>query len=107
MDKRTVLRWMVLAVLALMLFPCYSLADGAFVWHKGADLYEPSQKAIILHKDGVEDMILQVKYSGPARDFCWMVPLPAVPTLSVVKRDVFAEISLYTQRRWKWGYKGA
>ena len=92
---------------ALMLVASEASADGAFVWNKGADLYEPSQKAIILHHKDVEDLILQVKYSGVARDFCWIVPLPAVPEISAVERDVFSEISLYTQQRWKWGYRSA
>jgi hypothetical protein len=92
---------------AVMMLSAEAAADGCFVWRKGADLYEPSQKAVILHKDGIEDMILQVKYSGPAEDFCWIVPLPAAPALSAVEGDVFAELSLYTQLRWKWGYRQA
>ena len=94
-------------LVALMLLASDASADGAFIWNKGADLYEPSQKAILLHQKDVEDLILQVKYSGPARDFCWIVPLPSVPEISAVKRDVFSEISLYTQLRWKWGYRKA
>lgn len=80
-----------------------ALADGAFIWRKGADLHEPSQKAIILHKDGVQEMVLQVKYSGPAEEFCWLVPVPSTPKLQTVDPDVFAELSLYTQQRRRWG----
>ncbi len=76
-----------------------AFADGAFVWHRGADLYEPSQKAVISHLNGVEDLILQVKYAGPASDFCWIVPLPAAPKITAVEKDVFSELSLYTQKR--------
>lgn len=93
-------------VLAVLGGFCHSaLADGAFIWRKGADLHEPSQKAIILHKDGVQDMVLQVKYSGPAKEFCWLVPVPVTPKLQAVDQDAFAELSLYTQKRMKWGYR--
>ncbi len=107
MRERKTLLIALAGVMAALAFASEAAADGCFVWRKGADLYEPSQKAIILHKDGVEDMILQVKYSGEAQDFCWIVPLPAAPVLSPVDRDVFAEVSLYTQQRWKWGYRQA
>ncbi len=84
-----------------------ALADGMFVWRKGADLNEPSQKAVILHKDGQEDLVLQVKYQGPAVDFCWIVPTPSRPEVAAVDGDLFEELSLYTQRRGKWGYRQA
>ena len=101
-------RRIILCTLIVLAGSCRSaLADGGFIWHKGADLHEPSQKAIILHKDGVQDLILQVKYSGPAKEFCWIVPVPATPKLQAVDQDVFAELSLYTQKRMRWGYRQA
>ena len=83
-------------------------ADGCFVWKKGADLNEPTQKAIIYWKKGKEIMVLQVKYEGPAENFAWIVPLPARPKVSAIdaEKSPFAEISLYTQLRRRWGYRG-
>ncbi len=83
-------------------------ADGCFVWNKGVDLNEPSQKAILCHRGGIETMVLQVKYEGPAEDFAWIVPLPAKPEIRAVEADKspFGEISLYTQRRARWGRRG-
>jgi len=50
-------------------------------------------------------MVLQVKYKGPAEDFAWIVPVPARPRVSAIKaeKSPFAEISLYTQLRARWG----
>ena len=62
----------------------YLYSDGCFFWRKGADLYEPSQKAVIYHKNGREKLILQVKYEGPAEDFAWIVPLPAQPQVEAI-----------------------
>ena len=59
----------ILPVLLVLCLAGRVLADGCFVWNKGVDLYEPSQKAVILHHDGIEDLILQVKYEGTATDF--------------------------------------
>jgi len=93
---------------SLLLAAARLYADGCFVWRKGADLTEPSQKAIIYFKDGNEVLILQVKYEGPAEDFAWIVPLPAKPEVAAIDADKspFAEISLYTQLRRRWGFKG-
>ena len=106
MKSEKVLGTVIAVVVSLGAMEGWAGADGCFIWHKGADLNEPSQKAIILQKYGVEEMILQVKYSGEAKDFCWIVPVPEVPDLGAVEADVFAEISLYTQLRQRWGYKG-
>lgn len=94
--------------LLLLLTGVHAFADGCFVWQRGADLNEPSQKAILCMDEGKETLILQVKYAGEAKDFAWIVPLPAKPDVSVIddEESPFAEISLYTQRRNRWGYRG-
>src|SRR5437016_6612077 len=58
-----------------------SFADGCFVfrWNKKKDINEPTQKAIIFHHQAREDLILQVKYEGPAEDFGWLIPVPGRP----------------------------
>lgn len=101
-------RYGMLLTLILFLVTVRLYADGCFVWKKGADLTEPSQKAIIYFKDGSEVLVLQVKYEGPAEDFAWIVPLPAKPKVAAIDADKspFAEISFYTQLRRRWGYKG-
>ena len=60
----------------VLLLPGDLFADGFFVWNKGVDLYEPSQKAVILHAGDTEDLILQVKYEGEATDFAWLMIPP-------------------------------
>jgi hypothetical protein len=84
-------------------------ADGCFVWHEGTDLVEPNQRAIISWDGKTETMILAVKYEGPAEDFAWLVPLPAKPDVKAIDADKnpFAEISLLTQVREKYGLKGS
>jgi len=96
-------------IVYLLLSTANLLADGCFLWNKGADLNEPSQKAIMCFNGEEETLILQVKYEGAPKDFAWIVPLPAKPEVDVIEDDQspFAEISLYTQQRNRWGYRGA
>ena len=80
-------------------------ADGCFVfgWNKEKDINEPTQKAIILHDKGREDMVLQVKYEGPAEDFGWLIPVPGLPEVRKGSMDCFYELSRLTQERFGFG----
>ncbi len=97
------LRNVCLAVIgcAWLLEPSNTDADGCFVfhWNKQKDINEPTQKAIILYSNGCEDMVLQVKYEGPAEDFGWLVPVPSLPEVRKGSMDCFYEVSRLTQRR--------
>src|SRR5580658_86422 len=86
---------------AWLLVVCNAGADGCFVfhWDKQKDINEPTQKAIILHNKGWEDMVLQVKYEGPAEDFGWLIPVPGLPEVRKGSMDCFYEVSRLTQRR--------
>ena len=56
------------------------LADGVFVWNQGVDLYEPSQKAVILHDDGiVEDAARRLGVSVPGEMSPGPVPIGKLP----------------------------
>jgi hypothetical protein len=76
-------------------------ADGCFVfrWNKEKDINEPTQKAIILHDQGREDLVLQVKYEGPAEDFGWVIPVPGQPEVRKGLMEPFYELSKLTQRQ--------
>ena len=83
----------------------HARADGCFVfhWDKQKDINEPTQKAIILHDKGREDMVLQVKYEGPAEDFGWLIPVPGLPEVRKGSMDCFYELSRLTQRQFHEG----
>ncbi len=70
-----------------------------FVWDKHKDINEPSQKAILVYDAGQEDLILQVKYDGPLREFGWLIPVPSLPTVQKGSMNCFYELSQYTQRQ--------
>ncbi|HUD48510.1 MAG TPA: DUF2330 domain-containing protein [Candidatus Baltobacteraceae bacterium] len=86
---------------SLLLGASTAAADGCFVfhWNKQKDINEPTQKAIILYDQGQEDMVLQVKYEGPAEEFGWLIPVPGLPEVSNGSMDCFYELSEMTQRQ--------
>ena len=93
-----------LTLLALAsLIPYAVRADGVFVWDKAVDINEPTQKAIIVHDAGREDLLLQVKYEGPLEEFGWLIPVPSLPTVEKGSMEPFYELSELTQRRFGWG----
>ncbi len=82
-----------------------TFADGCFVfrWNKQKDINEPSQKAIILFDQQQEDLILQVKYEGPAEDFGWLIPVPGEPHVRKGSMEPFYELSQLTQKQFHLG----
>lgn len=77
-----------------------AVADGCFVfkWNKTIDISEPTQKAIIVHDAGRENLLLQVKYEGPLEEFGWLIPVPSLPTVEKGSMEPFYELSKLTQR---------
>lgn len=89
-------------ILALIIVaPFLSRADGVFVfrWNKQGDINEPTQKAILFFDKGREDMVLQVKYEGPAEEFGWLVPVPGLPEVRKGSMECFYELSKLTQKK--------
>jgi hypothetical protein len=76
-----------------------TFADGAFIARMEDDIYQPSQKALILYEDNREDLILSVKYEGNASDFAWVIPVPAYPDIDVSDPYLFRELADLTLAR--------
>ena len=70
-----------------------AFADGAFFALLEYDIFQPSQKAIILYENNREDLILAVKYEGNADEFAWVIPVPNYPDIDVSDPDLFWELS--------------
>jgi hypothetical protein len=95
-----------LGLIAGLFLPAAVQGDGCFVappfvWNKHKDINEPTQKAILVYNDGQEDLLLQVKYSGPVEEFGWLVPVPGLPTVQIGSMECFYELSRYTQEHWE------
>src|SRR5215475_2479579 len=90
----------------VVMFTASTHGDGFFVfrWNKEKDINEPTQKAIIFHDQGREDLILQVKYEGPAEDFGWVIPVPGQPEVRKGSMEPFYELSKLTQKQFREGF---
>ncbi|MBL7062020.1 MAG: DUF2330 domain-containing protein [Dehalococcoidia bacterium] len=84
----------VLTIIVSLVIPPRAFADGVFVvlgpYH---DINQPSQKALILHENSREDLILSVRYEGDADKFAWVIPVPNYPEVDVSDPELFWELS--------------
>jgi hypothetical protein len=106
--RRASVAWAIISVVLGWLALLPALADGCFVfrWNKNIDINEPTQKAIIVHDAGREDLLLQVKYEGPLTEFGWLIPVPSLPTVEKGSMRPFYELSQLTQQRWGGFHRG-
>ena len=75
------------------------LADGVFVPRRGSvrlDIHGPEQKAVIVHRNGEETLILSVKYAGALTDFAWVVPVASRPKVEKGDPEIFRELAELT-----------
>lgn len=76
-----------------------AMADGGFVSREARAIAEPTQKALIVHQKGIEDLILQVRYQGASEDFAWIVPTPSQPRVGRCSPRIFSELYRLAQAR--------
>lgn len=84
----------------LLLIPQIVLADGGMLPPLDNWIYETGQKAIILHENNIETLVLQTSYQGDAKDFAYIVPTPNIPEVSKVSNDIFSNISMLTEPKY-------
>lgn len=90
------MRKLVLTV-ALLAAAGAARADGCFITADKRDITEPTQKALIVCSGGVEDLVLQVRYSGETSGFAWLVPTPARPQVGQASERLFYDLAVFTR----------
>ncbi len=87
-------------ILPCLWVACTTLAraDGGLLPPYGRGIWEPTQKAVLLYDDDTqtEDLILQVSFIGDTKDFAWLVPVPALPTLQTAAEEIFWDCAALT-----------
>jgi len=73
-----------------------AFADGALIPDIEHDIYQPAQKAIIVHENGRQDTILQIKYEGDSDEFAWVIPVPSYPAVNVSDPERFVSLAELT-----------
>src|SRR5207248_3730207 len=64
---------------------------------------QAGEKILFAVKDGQVTAHVQVQYSGTAAEFGWLLPLPSVPTLELEVDEVFTQLTLATQPKYRMG----
>ncbi len=89
-----------LMALAVLTLSMTALADGVFFPDEAAYrrhrervlINEPEQKAVVLYRNGIEDLIISPRFDGPAARFAWIIPVPSRPKVDKVAGALFHEI---------------
>lgn len=71
-------------------------ADGIILPPEPYPTYETEQKALIIYNDNHEDLVISVSFSGEAKNFGWLVPLPNKPDISKVDSSIFRKLQDFT-----------
>lgn len=67
--------------------------DGAVFPPQYARVVEiPNQQAFIQFVNGVERLVIETSYAGPATNLAWVVPLPAPAQITSVSDDFFVKL---------------
>jgi hypothetical protein len=85
-------------------------ADGKFYVRDEVPANQPFQRALLVHGEGREFLLIQPQLVGAATDFAWVVPVPAQPELGSLDADA-AERFVFFRLQWesharlvRWGY---
>ncbi len=92
-----------LLVLLLGLTAGRALADGMIVGRAAAPIWENEQLAFVEWDEeaGSESLSVLPGFYGIAREFAWVVPVPAVPEVSPAPRALFTDLSALTAPRYR------
>jgi hypothetical protein len=60
-------------------------------------IVQAGERILFSVKDGKVTAHIQIQYSGEAKDFGWLLPLPSVPTLKLGSDELFTRLGATTQ----------
>lgn len=86
------------SLLACLLFPLASFADGGLIAPEEYYVQETSQKAVLFYEGatGMETMVLRINYTGNAANFAWIIPTPSQPQVEKGSAALFTNLSVLT-----------
>lgn len=72
---------------------CMMPSNSAFRMRRERSyINEPEQKALIYFHNGTEDLVISPSFQGAPSDFAWVVPVPAIPKVEVLRGAPFHEL---------------
>jgi len=83
--------------LAVLFIPAAVSADGMIITPPNFWGRETDQKAAIFYDQGIETMVVSIKFEGNAKDFGWIIPVPNKPTVTKGSQKLFTALAELTQ----------
>lgn len=89
---------MIIGFILMSTVTTVSADGGLFIPFSYENIYQPSQKAVIIYntEEEKEDLILQVKYEQGAENFAWVVPVPDYPAVNESDAKLFEDLYYLT-----------
>jgi len=80
-SRTDIYQFILLLSFCISFLPQAVFADGKYFPEKAYKVPPdiPSQRAIIVYKDGIEKLIIESTLEGKGKEFGWIIPLPAEP----------------------------
>lgn len=71
-------------------------------------IVQAGERILFAQENGVVTAHIQVQYSGPAEEFGWLLPMPAIPEMELGTDELFAQLIAQTQPTYRLDreYKG-
>ena len=82
--------------LVVLVIPFLSKADGMVLPPPDYYVQETAQEAVIVHKDGQEDLIVSIQFEGDVDEFAWIIPTPSKPEVSKSTDELFTSLEDFT-----------
>jgi len=94
-----IIYWAILtiSVVAFLISPQLAAADGGVFPPPDFYLTETDQKAVIVHENNLETIILSVNFKGNPKNFGWVIPVPAKPEVNKSQDELFTALANLTK----------
>ena len=79
-----------------LLFPT-TVSANLIIYPPPYPIIETSQKAVIWYEAGIETLILSTTFRGNAKDFGWLIPVPAKPEVDKASDELFTALEDLTR----------
>lgn len=83
-------------ICALSLLPAPALACGGFFCSLAQPVDQSAERILFAVEDEEVTAHIQISYQGPAEEFSWVLPLPAVPEVGVGTEQLFTALHQIT-----------
>lgn len=95
--RKTIKKILMLISSSALFVPQLALSDGMIAPPPDYYMYESDQQAVVFYEQGVETLVISIKFSGDAQDFAWIVPTPSQPEVTKGALDLFSNLNELTQ----------